>query len=85
MKDSVSDVPTANGNYTLIMCDGKDSFNCPLKDEGKPIIVGRSSQAGATIKVSDEGTSAQHLEIKWDATAGCWQAKVSLFSIVLGR
>ena len=72
--------PNASGNYQLFMHDGKDSTAIPLKDNGKPIIVGRSTTAGSTVKSDDEGTSAQHLSLEWDTAASCWQAKVRLWS-----
>mmetsp|Transcript_5955 Transcript_5955/g.11285 ORF Transcript_5955/g.11285 Transcript_5955/m.11285 type:complete len:266 (+) Transcript_5955:193-990(+) len=65
----------SKGNFQIIVTDGKETYTEPLEWDGKAIVVGRSSTAGATIKVADEGTSAQHLEFRWVSKHECWQAK----------
>ncbi|GMH76551.1 hypothetical protein TrVE_jg7993 [Triparma verrucosa] len=69
--------PDGDGNYQLILADGKETVSTPLKAtaDGKPIIVGRSSSQGSTHKSNDDGCSALHLELKWDEGSKRWQAK----------
>ena len=70
--------PDGDGNYQLILADGKETVSTPLKAtaDGKPIIVGRSASQGSTHKSNDDGCSALHLELKWDEGSKRWQAKV---------